>query len=47
MPEVIAEHSPLTSLDEWEDSLKERYPEPATGSRFTDTDKPKEALGKI
>lgn len=44
------EHSPLASLDEWEDFLKERYPEPAadsaatttTGFVATDPDKKKE-----
>ena len=31
-PEATNSHSPLQSLEEWEDFLKERYPEPATPS---------------
>lgn len=38
-----SEHSPLASLDEWEDHLKARYPEaPADCSAFTDPRKKKE-----
>jgi len=44
-----SEHSPLASLDEWEDFLKDRYPEPATatanpGFVTIDPDKKKEAF---
>jgi inositol oxygenase len=31
-------HAPLGSLDEWEDFLKERYPEPGASSGFKTTD---------
>jgi inositol oxygenase len=36
--------APLQNLDEWEDFLKERYPEPAKGFKATDPDKKKEAF---
>lgn len=35
-------HSPLESLDEWEDDLKRRYPDPAGSFRATDPDKREE-----
>jgi len=37
-----AEREPLASLDEWEDHLKERYPEGEAKSAFTDPEKKKE-----
>ena len=40
-----ASQQPLTSLDEWEDDLKRRYPEPAADNKpfcATDPDKKKE-----
>lgn len=39
---TVSSPGPLTSLDEWEDDLKRRYPEPAEGAtsfRATDPDK--------
>jgi inositol oxygenase len=40
---VPSSHEPLGSLDEWEDFLKERYPEPATPAfKATDPDKTQE-----
>jgi inositol oxygenase len=45
MPETIIANAPLNSLEEWEEDLKERYPEPgSTSPRFTDPDKPQEAF---
>ncbi len=38
MSKPPTENAPLQSLDEWEDFLKERYPEPATGKPFNATD---------
>lgn len=35
---------PLGSLEEWDDDVKARYPEPAGSSPFTDPDKPKDAF---
>jgi inositol oxygenase len=41
----VNEHAPLKDLDELEEDLKRRYPEPDTAqSQFTDPDKPKEAF---
>ena len=37
-------NAPLQSLDEWEDFLKERYPQPGAGFKATDPDKKKEAF---
>jgi len=44
-PHNPSEHSPLNDLDEWEDDLLRRYPEPANDtsrSEFTDAEKKKE-----
>src|SRR5687767_4950348 len=45
-PAISAEsNAPLQNLEEWEDFLKERYPEPASGStafKATDPEKKKE-----
>jgi inositol oxygenase len=35
---------PLDSLEDWEDDLKRRYPDPETKTSFTDPDKPQEAF---
>lgn len=37
-------NAPLQNLEEWEDFLKERYPEPANGFKATAPDKKKEAF---
>ena len=37
-------NGPLQNLEEWEDFLKERYPEPGTAFKATDPDKKKEAF---
>jgi len=46
MSKPPTENAPLQSLDEWEDFLKERYPNPATAKPFntTDPDKKEEAF---
>ena len=35
-PQQAPEQNPLTSLDEWEDFLQERYPQPEEKSSFRD-----------
>jgi inositol oxygenase len=44
MPESARSHGPLNNLEEWEDDLKARYPQPAgeAASPFTNADKKKE-----
>ena len=46
MSKPATDNTPLQSLDEWEDFLKERYPEPASKKPFnaTDPEKKKEAF---
>lgn len=41
---LIDTQNPLQSLEEWDDDLKRRYPEPDADSHFTDPNKPKEAF---
>ena len=44
MSNPVNENTPLQSLDEWEDFVKERYPDPAAATEFkaTDPDKKQE-----
>ena len=45
MPQATTIDAPLASLEEWEESLKERYPEPGSNeSTFIDANKPQEAF---
>ena len=49
-PQQPDENKPLQELDEWEDDLLRRYPEPGEASRFTDPNKKEEEFfedGKI